>query len=138
MNKPQKSNSQTFNNAANKPSAPKSKRPAPVSVRFSAEERASLEKAAAGIPLSRYIRKRVLSKRAVSKDGCDPVLLGQILGALKASDMLNGLHELEWAERNGKLSLDDHSAHALRSACLSVTQMRADLLRSLGLREHDP
>ena len=126
MNKPQKSNSQTFNNAANKPSAAKSNRPAPVSVRFSEEERMALEKAAAGIPLSRYIRDRVLSKRPVAKDGCDPVLMGQILGALKASDMLNGLHELEWAERNGQLSLDDHSAHARRAGCLHAPRPGAE------------
>ena len=113
----------------------KAARPSPVSIRFSAEERATLEVAANGKPLSTYIRDCVLSKRPVAKDGVDPALLGQILGALKASELLSGLREMEWAEKNGQIHLDIQSAHMLRNACQSVMLMRADLMRALGLRK---
>ena len=111
------------------------KRPSPVSVRFSAEELTVLKEAASGQSLSAYIKARVLGKRPVAKAGCDPVLLGQILRALAANEFLAGLQELDWAEHNGQISLSPESQLALRDACVSVTQMRSDLMQALGLRK---
>jgi hypothetical protein len=54
---------------------------------------------------------------------------------LAANEFLAGLQELDWAERNGQISLSLDSQHALRDACVSVTQMRSDLMQALGLRK---
>jgi len=56
-----------------------------------------------------FIKVRVPGKRPIARQGCDPVLLGQILRALAANEFLAGLQELERSERDGQLSLPPDS-----------------------------
>lgn len=109
---------------------PKPKRPAPVSVRFDAEERARLERDAAGMSLGGYIKSRVFADDVPKyrTRGKAPVkdweALGRVLGALGRSGIPDALERLAKGQ--------DHSA--LTQACTDIAAMRRDLVAALGLQ----
>ena len=133
---------ETFNERVlEKPPKPKSKKKvAPVSVRFTLEERASLEKRAGKQSLSGYIRECVLSGDVKPRRsrGLNPVkdhaALSQVMRALGKSNLARDLEGLAWAVEDGTIQLDEKSERLLRLACVAVVEMRKDLLRALGLR----
>lgn len=124
--------------------APVNRRPAPLSVRLSREERARLEAAAGSLPLGTYIKSRLFA------DGAPPKLartrnpvrghreLAQVLARLGASRMANNLNQLAHAANIGALDCDDEVAAMLAAACGDVSAMRSMLVTALGLKSATP
>lgn len=115
------------------------KYPPPFSLRLSFEERARLERAAAGLPIGAYIRARLFDgeieprrtrgKRPVK----DQEALGRVLGELGRSRLANNLNQLAHAANSGSLPVTPETEDALREACAEVRRIRADLVKALGL-----
>lgn len=112
-----------------------------LSVRLTAQERADLEKAAAGWPLSAYVRAKLFSDTGGSQPlakprGKFPVkdhqALGRVLGSLGRSRIANNLNQLAYAANSGSLPVNDNVQQELLHACEEVRAMRADLLAALG------
>lgn len=113
------------------------KRPAPVSVRFSDDERERLEGDANGTPLGTYIKGRVFDggsghrARSVVQDY---ELLAQVLAAMGRSNMFANLDSLAREIEARKLTLSPEAEYEVGLACACVLQMRDDLVYALGLR----
>lgn len=122
--------------------APQQKKaPPPFSIRFSFEERASLDRAAAGMPLGAYIRQKLFDGELTPRRtrGNAPVkdhaALGKVLGALGASRLSSNLNQIAKAAHIGALSVTPELEEELSEACTSVRSMRADLMRALGFQQ---
>jgi len=132
--------SRTFRDAAAaKPPVKKRRnRPAPFSVRLSAEERERLETEAAGQPLGGYIREKLLGRGNLSKTRRQPrtdyALLAQILGILGKSDLASALCLLAAMAESGDLDLADDDQDAIQEACADVREIRVLLIQALGLK----
>jgi len=115
--------------------------PAPLSVRFTDEERAVLEKKAGDLTLSAYIRLAVLGddapkQRTRSKKSVqDFEALGQVLGALGRSNIPNNLNQLTKAVNRGDLPLADDIALDLKQAAFEIAAIRHLLMTALGLKD---
>lgn len=115
------------------------KRPAPFSIRLSAEERAALERKAGQRPLGSYIRTKLLGddvtpRKPSRSPTIDYALLGQVLGMLGKSDQVRCLFMLFVAAEAGSVELSDQENAALTRACDDVHEMRGMLVKALGLR----
>lgn len=125
-----------FNKLAN-PKARK-KYPPPFSLRLTFEERARLEKEAAGMALGAYIRSRLFDRTEAPRRtrGKFPVkdheALGRVLGALGASRLSNNLNQLAKAVNTGSLPVTPETKEILFDACNEILLMREELLRALG------
>lgn len=130
--------------AAAKPQPPRKKRLPPVSVRFSADERAWLEQQAGGQPLSGYIREAVLRGSGIKRKPRkqmpvkDHEALARVLSLLGRSEIGRMLGGILLAVKMGELHLDDETEFEVRQACADITAMRCDLIVALGLREGQP
>lgn len=137
-----------FGQAANEQeAAPKPKQPQEppsqtftISLRVSADEKDRLERDAAGMSRSAYMRMRLFGKDVTPRKtrGKNPVAdheaLARVLAALGRSDLARGFEELSWAEESGVVKLDPMTAKAIRQACNDVSAMRDDLVSALGLK----
>jgi len=117
----------------------KSQRPAPFSIRLSAEERAYLERKAGNKPLGAYIRSRLLEDAEASRKpsrapSMDYTLLGKILGLLGKSELASRLCLLAVAAEAGRVALAEEERAALLEACADMHEVRALLVASLGLK----
>lgn len=132
-----------FNSAAvGQPSAPDYGKP--VSVRFTEEERAELERKAGDLTLSAYIRYRCIGdatpthrtrgKRPVK----DHEALARVLGALGRSQLSNNLNQLARAAHAGTLGLPHETQAAIEDASNDIAFIREALIEALGLRDSGP
>ena len=131
-----------FNNLSGRKKS--SKREAPFSLRLTFEERARLEAAAGGEPLSAYI-KSVLFAGELPKTrrrGGAPVqnqkALARVLAALGQSRLSSNLNQLARAVNTGTLPVHPEIEDELREACADIAKMRADLITALGLKGGSP
>ncbi|MBP5857423.1 hypothetical protein KAJ83_10425 [Marivibrio halodurans] len=127
--------SKTFHAAARS----KADRPAPFSIRLSADERAYLERKAGNRPLGRYIRAKLLGdaetrRKAARVPAIDYAMLGQVLGVLGKSELATHLCLLAAAAEAGRLELAEQDRAALKDACEDVREVRALLVAALGLK----
>lgn len=123
---------------------PSSKRPAPkypppFSLRLTFEERARLEREAAGMSLGAYIREKLFGddasppRRTRGKFPVkDQAALGKALALLGGSRLPQNLNQLARAVNIGALPVPPDTEAELRDACRAVVEMRAELLRALG------
>ncbi|MBB4305681.1 hypothetical protein GGD81_004763 [Rhodobium orientis] len=123
-----------------RPSNPRRKRPAPISVRVSEDERDELKRRAGSLPLSTFIRQAVLGDDAVARRSpravsADRVLLAKVLAALGQSRIIGNLHRLAEAAESGSLYVDDQVSAAIRQACEDVRILRLAVLQALGRRK---
>lgn len=115
------------------------KRPAPLSLRLTPEDRERLENAAAGMSLGSYIRWRVFDPASPPPRhrGKFPVkdhaALSALLGKLGASLAASNLNQLAKAANSGSLVLDPDIEAELRQALSDIADMRRLLLEALGL-----
>lgn len=123
------------------PSAEQAKAPSSViSLRVTAEERAKLEREAAGLSLSAYLRDRLLNGVATPRRtrGKFPVkdheALARVLGRLGRSHLYTDLQRLLLAVEEGRVPLEKDMEAELRTACAEITAMRRDLVTALGLK----
>ncbi|QOJ25011.1 MAG: hypothetical protein HRU78_10230 [Gammaproteobacteria bacterium] len=111
----------------------------PFCLRLTPEERATLEREAAGLPLGEYIRKQVfdenrLRRRTRNKHPVkDHKLLSQLLGELGRLRLANNLNQLAKAANYGLLNLTPEIKTSLLNACADIRHIREALMKSLGL-----
>jgi hypothetical protein len=129
-----------FQNAAAPEARPeRAKSAAPFSLRLSAQERATLEADAGNLPLGEYIRRRVFGedasprRRVPRRPGPDHELLARVLAELGRSRLASNLNQLAKAANTGALPVSREIAAELAAACADVREMRATLLRAMGL-----
>jgi hypothetical protein len=120
----------------------KGKATAPVSIRLSAEERSRLENAAGKRSLSEHIRAQLFGsaapRRHVRTPKADIQLLARILGTLGQSEIASNLREVTQGIRAGTIAVSPETEKVLQTACISVIEIRADLMKALGLVERGP
>ena len=120
--------------------ADKEEYPPPFSLRLTFEERTALEAAAGGQPLGRYIREKVLGENVAERKPYgkspvkDHVALGRVLAGLGQSRLSNNLNQLARAANSGSLPVTPDTEAHLLEACRDVRQLRADLVKALGLQ----
>jgi hypothetical protein len=125
------------------PGNQKVKRPAPFSLRLSAEERARLIEEAKGIPLGAYIRAKVLGSappvrmRRTGLAVQDRQALAQVLALLGQSRLSSNLNQLAHAANIGALPLTPETEADLRESLRDVRAMRRLLLLGLGLNAEE-
>ena len=113
------------------------KRPSPVSVRFSDDERNRLVADAGGQPLGAYIKGRVFEDgpgyrgKSVVRDY---EALARLLAGMGQSELLSNLDVLAREIEFGNLALSPEAEFEIGVACACVLQMRDDLIYALGLR----
>lgn len=113
------------------------KRPAPVSVRFSDDERERLEADANGMPLGTYIKGRVFeggTGHPVRSVVQDYELLAQVLATMGRSNLFANLDSLSREIEAGNLAVSPEAEYEVGLACACVLQMRDNLVYALGLR----
>ena len=119
-------------------SAAKPKTPPPFSLRLTFDERAQLEKQAAGLSLGAFIRSRLFGEDVEPRRtrGKFPVkdheALARVLAALGSSRISNNLNQLAKAANSGSLPITPETEEFLAEACGAVQDVRNELLRALG------
>ncbi len=113
-----------------------------LTIRVSDDQRATLERRAGNRPLADYIREKLdladnQTKSRSYKPKADAVALAQILAALGSSDLSASMRDIAQAARYGALEDSDDLRLSLHAACLTIEQMRDDLVRGLGLKVRD-
>jgi hypothetical protein len=110
---------------------------APYSMRFTEEERATLETEAGRLPLAAHIRSRLFSAPTPRKRFKRPVegdqVLSQLLVELGKSRIGSNLNQLAKACNSGDLAVAPETAQAIQAACADVDVMRQALLKALGM-----
>lgn len=101
----------------------------PFSIRLTEAERSKLEREAGSEALGSYMRVKLL--------GPDRKTLAQILAALGSSDLSASMRDIAQAAQNGALEDSEDLRLSLHAACLTIEQMRHDLVRGLGLKVRD-
>ena len=118
------------------------------SIRLTKGERAALRDKAGCLPVAVYVRNRLLGEEGVAvrrrRKGApiqDHEVLARVLALLGQSRIANNLNQLAKAVNIGALPVTPETEAEIQSACAAVVDMRADLMRALGLmedRSHDP
>ncbi|MEM5477129.1 hypothetical protein [Pacificibacter sp. AS14] len=127
-----------FTTAAQSPEptpAKKRKRPSPLSVRLSEDERAKLEKAAAGQSLNSYVKECLFAgKRPRKSKVQDYEALAKALSLLGRSDLQTRLSALLLAIEAQRLVASSETERDIRAACNNVALIRTELVKALGLK----
>jgi hypothetical protein len=103
------------------------------------EEKANLEKAAAGMSLAAYIRWRLFAPDMPPPRtrGNFPVkdhkALAQLLALLGQSRLANNVNQLARAANTGSLAVTPDTEEALMSATADIQQMRQLLIQALDI-----
>jgi len=131
-----------FEASANKTpsSAPKRKRPAPLSIRLNDAERAQLVRQAKGQPLSTYIKAKALGVALVRlrRSGLsveDRKALAQALALLGKSNLPASLEQIARAVQIGVLPVTPETEETLARSLRAVCELRRLLVLALGLQE---
>lgn len=118
------------------------RRPAPLSLRLTPEERLRLERDAAGQSLAAYIKRKLFDGAAdapVRTRGKFPVkdhaALSAVLGKLGQSRMANNLNQIARAAHLRSLDLNPDLEAELREACANIAAIRSMLVEALGLEK---
>ena len=125
---------------APKPPAKKKPTTSVVSLRVSTDERAAIEKNAAGLAMSEYLRERLLGDDVTPRRtrGRFPVkdheALAKVLGLLGRSELAANVAALAWAAQQGTISPAPDFEAAVKQACTDIAEIRTILIRALGLK----
>lgn len=136
---------QTFGTAAIPARTPKKrrKRPAPFSLRLTAEERARLERDAGETPLATYIKFRLfngtgpVSRPRGGRPATDAPLIARLLAALGEARLSQNLNQLAKAANMQTINVGAATERQLAEACADIRAMRCDLVAALGLKAQD-
>ena len=110
----------------------------PLSLRVTFEEKANLEKAAAGMSLSAYMRWKLFDPNSPPKRrGKSPVkghrALAQLLALLGQTRLANNMNQLAKAANSGSLPFTPETEEAIVTAAREVAEMRALLIKALDI-----
>jgi len=133
----------SFSGPNKRPRKNLSKRPAPLSLRLTVEERELLEELSMGMSMSAFIKQRLfnedtntpLKPRRKRKPRIkDYEALAQLLALLGSSRLSQNMNQLAKAAHVGNLPLQPDVERQLISACGDIHAMRVMLMRALGMR----
>ncbi|NJM33626.1 MAG: hypothetical protein HC850_01760 [Rhodomicrobium sp.] len=121
----------------------KTKRPPPLSLRLTPDERRQLENKAAGMSLGGYIRaclfggnSLVIKKQTHGKNSVkDHKALAEVLARLGASRLASNLNQLAKAVNIGSLPVTPETESALQAACRDIRVIKRLLMTALGIQE---
>ncbi len=127
---------------ASNPSKPRKKRPSPITLRMTDEERKKLKFAAGDMPVSAYIRKCVFGadaaprkKRLSHKPVVNQEAIARILSMLGQTRIANNLNQIAYHANCGTLLLDEDTKGQIKETCAYIAFMRVKLIEALGLKE---
>lgn len=113
-----------------------------LSIRFTPEERALLERLAAGTSLAQYIRERVLDEQISPRrtrhkfPAKDHEALSQVIGELGRTRIANNLNQIARAVNSGLLIMPSRETElVLLAACAEIHQIRNLIFKALGMKE---
>ncbi len=118
----------------------KVKRPAPFSLRLSAEARARLALESGGAPLGAYIKAKLLGSappvrmRRTGLAVADRQALAQVLALLGQSRLSSNLNQLAHAANIGALPMTPETEAELAESIRDIRAIRRLLLVALGLK----
>ncbi|MES9994017.1 MAG: hypothetical protein ABW098_18865 [Candidatus Thiodiazotropha sp.] len=124
----------------NSPKNKHNKYPAPFCMRFTEDERKTLELAAGNRPLAAYIRFLIFGKELppARTRGKKPVKdhqeLAKLLSALGKSRLSQNINQLAKAANSGSLPVNMDVLQALNEATSSIQWIRQTLIKALGLK----
>jgi Bacterial mobilisation protein (MobC) len=113
----------------------------PFTLRLTFEERAQLERDAAGLSLGAYVRSRVFdtTRAAPRRRGKFPVkdqkALASVLAMLGHSRLANNLNQLARLANTGSLVMTPDTEATLKGACRDIATIRHMLMVALGLAD---
>jgi len=115
------------------------KRPAPLSIRLSDEQRSQLKQIAGNMTVNAYIIMRLFGEDATKKRARriteDILLLSQILAKLGQSGLHSNLHTLAESAKHGALQVTPEVEEQFVIACTDVASMKSMLMQSIGIQE---
>jgi len=122
--------------------APKAKKnPSPrITLRLTEEEHAKLIKAAEGVSVSSYIRKKLFGKDASLRKTRsrvpvrDQQALAQVLGKLGQTRIANNLNQIAYEANCGSLLMDEETEQEIKLACAQIAWIRVTLIEALGIK----
>lgn len=130
--------------ASPKPPKRRRRRPAPFSLRLTADERARLSREAGETPLATYIKLRLFNNLGPlsgyrptmpgGRPATDTALIAKLLAALGDARLANNLNQLAKHANMGTLDVSKQTEAELLAACAEVHAMRRDLIAALGLK----
>jgi len=121
----------------------KYKYPAPFCLRFTEDERKTLEIAAAGRPLGAYIRWLIFKedmpampkKRTRGESASlDHKQLAKLLGAFGKSRIASNMNQLAKAANSGSLPVNQDVLKSLFEAVRSIEWMRKKIIEAMGIK----
>ena len=116
------------------------KRPSPLSIRLSVEEKADLRVRAGDMAVSAYAKSLLFAAnaKAIRRSPRNPLLdhrmLGQILAQLGRNEIAPHLSTIAQAARSGSLPLDEVTYAQIEECCYDIALMRSKLMAALGNR----
>jgi len=117
------------------------KRPSPLSIRLTDNERSELKRLAGGKSLAGYVRQSLFENSNVVKTPKarkptirDHKSLARVLRALGAADTIKTIGDLRIAYDDNMLLLSEEAEIAVLHACCDINTMRQDLISALGLK----
>ena len=122
-----------------KPAEPKKQAPR-ITIRVTDEELEKLKKAATGVSISFYIRKKLFGKDvALRKTRSrvpvkDQEALAQVLGLLGQTHFANNLNQIAYEANCGSLLMDEETENEIKLACAHIAWIRIKLIEALGLK----
>ncbi len=125
---------------------PKKKRPSPLSLRLSDEERAQLKQDAGSLTVNAYIRKKLFgdntrlrkSKRHIHRrPSMDHEQVAKLLGMLGQSELGPSLIAIAMAAETGSMPVSPELTDELHQACDDVRRIRSTLIIALGIKLED-
>lgn len=127
-----------FNAKAKAPTS-RPKQPSPVSIRFSEDQISQLKIEANGQPLGVYVRGRLFDSGGSLRPHKvrpvkDPKALAQLLGKIGQSRLASNLNQMTRLAHSGALPVTSEICEELTRACQEISEMRALLVKALGLR----
>jgi hypothetical protein len=121
----------------------KTKRPPPLSLRLTPDERHQLEDQAVGMSLGGYIRACLFDRNSpgiknqtrIKIPVKDHKALAEVLAKLGASRLASNLNQLAKAANSGSLPVTPETESALQAACRDIRTIKRLLMTALGIQE---
>jgi hypothetical protein len=117
----------------------KKKRPAPLSIRISDEQRERLKQMAGNMTVNAFVLWRLFGddackgrQRRITRD---MLLLSQILANLGQSHLSPDLHTLAQSAKCGALHVTPEVEDELSQACADVAEIKSMLMQAIGIKE---
>ena len=133
-----------FTKSAVKPKGKSRKRPPPISIRFSNEERDRLDQDRKQLSISAYIRQKLFGnevsarpKRYIKKQrepNIDHTEIARLLGTFGQSELARSIITLSMAAQAGDLDTSPEVFCKLEQACDDIHEIKIALIMALGVK----